>query len=491
MLGPFLSLHSTQGTMADKNEQSKKIEQWKDYVFEQEGLDDLDLAEDYIETLMESFVDQLRERYNKLVRSDRYSMYTSVRHAARLGVLLSGRYNEAYLVAFGNKVNLILDYKGLIKVAKKSPEVVDVNSAVIYSNDDYQIDEMNPQDSYHRREFVQRGDRIGAWAKIFKVDGPGFIRALDQDAIEKAKESSDNQKLWEEHTNEFWRKTAIRNAMKMVDLPHQTARVLEAIEADEPDYEELPEGDEDGSEHAQTVQGNEGVKDKLDSDGTDEEPDDEPDEKPDDGEPNKQRRIDMARKIAIDVLEISNEVFEKIKEDVDAAKHLLNKMQKAKEDEDYFQELKDDYIEGSSEEESDEPDVPEGWEADIGEYHTGNGWHLFPDGERVRGTDKAEQYRMANKPGSDVETEQDEAEEPEPDSSSEESTDEDKSDVEEMEERFEEPDEDESSDDDEELGELECSECGGEVANESVKEMAVKQYGDQLCAGCAMEAKKE
>jgi phage RecT family recombinase len=478
--------------MSDKSQQKKNIENWTNYVFDQEGLDDLDLSDEYVDNLRESFVDMLRERYNDLVNCDRYSMYTSVRYAARLGVLLSGRYNEAYLVAFGNNVSLILDYKGLVKVAKKSPEVVDVNASVIYSNDDYRIDEMNPEDSYHRRVFVQRGDRVGAWAKIFKEDGPGFVRALDQDQIQKVKEQSDNKSLWEQHTNEMWAKTAIRNAMKMVDLPHQTAKVLEAIENDDPDYEELP--DEDESEHAQTIQGNEGVQEKLSSDDSEEKDNTEeksspgPDEKPDTDGGNQQRRIDMARKIAIEVLDLANEHFEKIKDDVDAAKHLLNKMKKAKEDEEYLQELKAEYVEEEEPEEDEGPDVPDNWEADIGEYHTGNGWHLFPDDERVRGTSKAEQYRMNNKPGADAPDEQPASEDTDESSSDEEE----KSDVEEMEERFEEPEEEDADEgDDDELGDLECEECGGDIANESVRDMAVEEYGRQLCAGCAMDAKKE
>lgn len=192
----------------------------------------------------------------KLLECNPESILYSIMQSAALGLEPDGGVlGQGYLVPFYNGKNrrmecqFIPGFRGLVKLARQSGEVADVDAQVVYERDDFKYELGLNQTLTHKRndDVVDPGKLKYAYAVARFRDGERKFVVLNEREINaiKAKSASKTREgqivgPWFEHEAEMWKKTAVRRLCKMLPLSVDVARKI-AAENEETGTIELPD----------------------------------------------------------------------------------------------------------------------------------------------------------------------------------------------------------------------------------------------------------
>lgn len=200
-------------------------------------------------------------RIPDLLNCTQASIIETINRAAELGLDLSGTLGEAYPVPFKNKVKtdggdrwvtqcqLIIGYRGFVKLARQSGEVKRIDADVVCEHDHFNF----RKGSDAKCDFIpnlkgDRGEPIGAYAYVQFKDGGEQFDFMPVHDIEKvrmrsksgsAQKDSDYAKkgdamgAWKTDWAEMAKKTVFRRLAKW--LPMSTEKFVAAMEHDNED----------------------------------------------------------------------------------------------------------------------------------------------------------------------------------------------------------------------------------------------------------------
>lgn len=180
----------------------------------------------------------------EIARCDTPSVMKSLRTIAAAGLVPDGR--EAAIVPFSGKAQAMPMVFGLIKMARRSGDVSDIRAHIVYQNEldegrfDYVVgDEERLEHSPIL--FGEKGEAVAAYAIAKLKDGTIVREFMDRAQIEKIRRSSPQQRkhenpagIWQQWTEEMWKKTVIRRLCKRLDLSAEDYRRM-MVEQDAPD----------------------------------------------------------------------------------------------------------------------------------------------------------------------------------------------------------------------------------------------------------------
>lgn len=159
---------------------------------------------------------------------------------AQLGLEPNDPRGLAYLVPFrdrkrGRVVQLILGYKGMEDLARRSGLVSAINAEVVYAGDPFTYELGLYRNLHHRRHDDCDEDPASithAYAVAQFIDGGRQFEILTRRQLDKVKASTGagEHSPWTSHFAEMAKKTAIRRLCK--NLP-QTVEMATALRADE------------------------------------------------------------------------------------------------------------------------------------------------------------------------------------------------------------------------------------------------------------------
>jgi recombination protein RecT len=158
------------------------------------------------------------------------SLVLAVMQAAELGLDVGGLLGEAYLVPFKDAVQLIVGYRGLIKLARQSGALASVEAYTVHANDSLDL-EYGLEPKLVHRPFMagDRGDVVAAYAIARFKDGGRQVDVMTRaevDAVRRrSRASSDGP--WVTDYAEMAKKTVVRRMCKYVPLSAELARALE------------------------------------------------------------------------------------------------------------------------------------------------------------------------------------------------------------------------------------------------------------------------
>lgn len=146
-------------------------------------------------------------------------------NCSALGLEPDGR--RAHLIPYGNKCTLIVDYKGIVELAKRSGDVSNVFAQIVCDNDSFTWEngEVKHQIDFRR----DRGEMYVVYAQITFKDGTKQVDVMTKhevDAIRKRSKSSGSGP-WVTDYNEMAKKTVFRRASKWVTLSPEVADALD------------------------------------------------------------------------------------------------------------------------------------------------------------------------------------------------------------------------------------------------------------------------
>ncbi len=152
----------------------------------------------------------------KLAQCTQASMFQVMLDCSSLGLEPDGR--RAHIIPYGNAATLIIDYKGLIELAKRSGEVVMWRAELVCENDEFGWD--NGVVTHKINWLKPRGKTLAVYSHVKNKAGVDEYEVLTLDDVEHArsKSKSKNNGPWVTDYNEMAKKTAIRKHSKKLTL---------------------------------------------------------------------------------------------------------------------------------------------------------------------------------------------------------------------------------------------------------------------------------
>jgi len=168
-------------------------------------------------------------RTPKLLQCTKESLTESLMDCSALGLEPDGR--RAHLIPYGNKCQLIVDYKGLVELARRSGEISDIHADVVGENDFFEYSFGTNGNLEHKPAITGRGEIIAAYSFVKLKDGSSSYDVMNLEEIEaihkRSKAASSGP--WVTDWNEMAKKTVFRRHSKWLPL---SASLVSAIEKD-------------------------------------------------------------------------------------------------------------------------------------------------------------------------------------------------------------------------------------------------------------------
>jgi recombination protein RecT len=178
----------------------------------------------------------------KLLECNIASLIGAIGQCAQMGLEPNTVLGHAYLVPFKGSVQVIIGYKGLIDLARRSGQIVSIAAHEVCENDAFACIYGLNEKLEHTPSMNGRGEIIAFYAVAKLKDGGHAFEVMSRQQVEAIRDASsgwqqavkyNKQKNhpWETHFIEMGRKTAIRRLAKYLPLSveFQTAAVLDGL----------------------------------------------------------------------------------------------------------------------------------------------------------------------------------------------------------------------------------------------------------------------
>lgn len=182
------------------------------------------------------------QRTPKLLECTWQSLLGSVLTCTQLGLEPDSVSGRAYLIPYGKVCTLIVGYRGLMELARRSGEIQTLDARVVYKNDHFDFAFGAQPKLQHKPTFLtqDRGDVVAAYAVAIMRNGAAQFEVMSKaeiDAIRKrSRAASDGP--WVTDWNEMARKTVMRRLCKY--LP-SSPELSQAVTLDEQAERGIPQ----------------------------------------------------------------------------------------------------------------------------------------------------------------------------------------------------------------------------------------------------------
>lgn len=173
-------------------------------------------------------------RTPKLLQCTQESFFRALLDLSALGIEPDGR--RAHLIPFENKkagtmeVQLIIDYKGLVEIVRRSGEVASIHADVVYENDTFEFCYGSDGMLKHKPNLEDRGKKmVCAYSFVKLKDGSEDFIVITKSAIEavRRRSKSANSGPWVTDYDEMAKKSAFRNHSKWLPFSSEVRDVIE------------------------------------------------------------------------------------------------------------------------------------------------------------------------------------------------------------------------------------------------------------------------
>lgn len=173
----------------------------------------------------------------KLMNCSVESLMGAVVHCSQLGLEPNTPLGHAYLIPFENRkkgvteVQIVLGYKGLIDLARRSGQIVSIAAHEVCANDEFEYSYGLDETLVHKPAMGARGPAIAFYA-VAKLQGGGHaFEVMSAEQINEIRDNSQNYKfardkkmtVWGQHYAEMGRKTVLRRLVKYLPVSIELA----------------------------------------------------------------------------------------------------------------------------------------------------------------------------------------------------------------------------------------------------------------------------
>lgn len=189
-----------------------------------------------------------------LLDCDPVSFISASMQCAQLGLEPDSTLKHCHLVPFNNRVQIILGYRGIVRLAMRSGEIAYVVGECVYSNDRFIPRRGTQREILHEAPLRNRGELIGAYAIAYLKNAPPYVPppqvVIGPDDVARAKSSAQatdkSTSPWNINKPAMWAKTAIRRLEPQLPLDAVAAKGFDIDargERGEEQYKPIVSGD--------------------------------------------------------------------------------------------------------------------------------------------------------------------------------------------------------------------------------------------------------
>lgn len=147
------------------------------------------------------------------------SIYLGLLACAVTGLEPGSLKGEAYLVPFKGEATFMVGYRGIIKQARRSREVVAIWSNVVYEGDEFDVDLGSANRLVHKPRLGARGENIiAAYAIARLANGQDEIELMDRADLDGVRDAGNKGPAWADWSDQMMRKSPIRRIGKRLPL---------------------------------------------------------------------------------------------------------------------------------------------------------------------------------------------------------------------------------------------------------------------------------
>lgn len=157
-----------------------------------------------------------------LAKCTQHSFLESMVRAAELGLRFAGAGGEAYLIPFKTQCTLIIGYRGLCALARRTGKVIRLEARCVFSKDIFKIEYGHSQQLIHRPHLgSDRGEITCCYALGELKGGSVQLEVMTRVQIDKirARSRAGDNGPWKTDYEEMARKTVLRRLCKYLPFP--------------------------------------------------------------------------------------------------------------------------------------------------------------------------------------------------------------------------------------------------------------------------------
>lgn len=177
----------------------------------------------------------------RLQQCSPHSLFQAITTAAELGLDPGGALGDAYLVPYkkdgGYQAQLIVGYRGFIRLARQSGELASIEAHIVHEHDRFRVQYgLDPKLEHEPTLTRAPGKPLLAYCLAKFKDGGSHFEVMTVDEIEKirARSRSKDDGPWTQDWSEMAKKTVVRRTAKY--LPLSSERWQSAQETDNSDF---------------------------------------------------------------------------------------------------------------------------------------------------------------------------------------------------------------------------------------------------------------
>lgn len=184
-----------------------------------------------------------------LLKCSQASILQSIMQAAQLGLEPGSALGEAYLVPYRETCQLIVGYRGLISLARRSGQIASIEAHAVHAKDKFTCRYGLDSILEHEPDWSEDpGAMVAVYAVARLKDGAVQVEVMTKaqvDGIRKRSMASGSGP-WVSDYEEMARKTVVRRLCKYLPLSIELADAIEREETTEsgPVLDVVPEGEE-------------------------------------------------------------------------------------------------------------------------------------------------------------------------------------------------------------------------------------------------------
>lgn len=174
-------------------------------------------------------------RTPKLSECNPMSFVGAVIQCSQLGLEPGNNLGHAYLIPYGKECQLIIGYRGMIDLARRSGQVVSLQAHVVYENDTFEFEYGLTPKLRHVPARSNHGNFVYVYACATLKDGGAQFEVMSREDIEQIMAASKSSRSgpWQTHFDEMARKTVIRRLFKYLPVSVEMTQAVTLDEAAE------------------------------------------------------------------------------------------------------------------------------------------------------------------------------------------------------------------------------------------------------------------
>lgn len=169
----------------------------------------------------------------ELLNCSQESFLGSVLQCAQLGLEPGSALGHCYLLPYGKNCQLIIGYRGMIDLARRSGQIASINAYCVYEADEFEYElGLHPDIKHKPSPLADRGAITYVYAVAVLIGGGVQFEVMSRAEIEAVRKQSKAGKNgpWVTHWSEMARKTVVRKLFKYLPVSIEAVRAVEIDE---------------------------------------------------------------------------------------------------------------------------------------------------------------------------------------------------------------------------------------------------------------------